>query len=132
MTTARKEDPRWLAIYGAAYVNFMATRHFVRGSHDDFIAECMRDAEAVADDEQKRRVVDLAKRSIERNQELLERLAKAEACASQSPGSPDDADDPPVTCSRERGHDGQHEGGCRGGTVGWDDSEDPTGQKESE
>ena len=42
-----------------------------------------------------------------------------ERCASQSPGSPDDADDPPVTCSRERGHDGQHEGGCRGGTASW-------------
>ena len=40
-------------------------------------------------------------------------------CASQSPGSPDDADDPPVTCSRERGHDGQHEGGCRGVTASW-------------
>jgi len=120
VTPPTKHDATWTAIYAAAFVHFMATRHFVRGTRDDFIAECMRDAESVADDEQRRRVVDLAKRSVERNRELLERLAKNESPLrlSQSPST--GPDDPPVTCSRERGHEGQHEGGCRGGTVGWD------------
>lgn len=38
-------------------------------------------------------------------------------CLAQSPSS--GADDPPVTCSRDRGHDGQREGGCMGGTASW-------------
>ena len=40
-------------------------------------------------------------------------------CLAQSPGDPDDEDDLPVTCTREAGHDGEHEGGTRGGTVAW-------------
>ena len=40
-------------------------------------------------------------------------------CAAQSPGDPDDEDDPPVTCTREPGHEGAHEGGTRCGTVSW-------------
>ena len=55
--------------------------------------------------------------------EMSKAVVESTLCRSQSPSS--DADDPPVTCSRERGHDGQHEGGCRGGTASWDSTEEP-------
>lgn len=40
-------------------------------------------------------------------------------CLEKSPGDEDDPEDPPVTCTREKGHDGDHEGGTRCGTVAW-------------
>lgn len=40
-------------------------------------------------------------------------------CGAQSPGDPDDKDDPPVTCTREPGHEGRHAGGTRCGTLEW-------------
>lgn len=41
-------------------------------------------------------------------------------CGAQSPGDPTDEDDPPVTCTREPGHEGKHAGGMSGGTVEWE------------
>ena len=44
---------------------------------------------------------------------------KAPKCLSQSPGDPNDENDPPVTCTREKGHKGKHAGGTRGGSLEW-------------
>ena len=55
--------------------------------------------------------------------DISKAVVESTLCRAQSPSSGDD--DPPVTCSRERGHDGQHEGGCRGGTASWDSTEEP-------
>jgi hypothetical protein len=44
----------------------------------------------------------------------------APKCLSQSPGDPNDEADPPVTCTREKGHRGKHAGGTRCGALEWE------------
>lgn len=47
-------------------------------------------------------------------------IQRAESiCGAQSPGDPNDEDDPPVTCTEPPGHSGKHAGGTRCGTIEW-------------
>lgn len=49
-----------------------------------------------------------------------EETRKSRLCLSQSEGDPNDENNLPVTCSREKGHKGKHAGGCMCGTIEWD------------
>lgn len=48
-------------------------------------------------------------------------LPRPTTCGAQSPG---DDEDPPVTCTEPKGHDGKHAGGTRCGTLTWENEEE--------
>lgn len=108
--------------------------HLLRGTVTEFLAEYPHvDADTVSAIEAAYEV-EVKRVEAEARDLFLARAARAgnppatmlavphttRICGAQSPGDPDDEDNPPVTCTREPGHEGQHAGGMSGGTVEWE------------